>query len=95
MTEDIPERIDLGMVRPGKVLISNIGPTDVRIGYEIIGGVGHGAGLANSQNYYTLPSGNEYVFDCGPGVGLLAQQQQMFFAVTGGVATIEVWIANN
>ena len=47
------------------------------------------------MNYYSLGAGNEYVFDCGPGVGVLAQQQQLFFAVTGGAATLEVWIANS
>ena len=94
LTEDVPTRIDLAMVRAGKILISNIGPQPVRIAYETIGGTGDGAGLANAQNYYTLPVGTEYVFDCGPGVGLLTQGQQMFLACTGGVATVEVWIAN-
>ena len=96
LTEDVPERIDLGMVRPGKILIKNTHATlDVRVGYETIGGVGQGAGLAGAVNYYSLGPGNEYVFDCGPGVGLLAQDQQMYFAITGGAGTIEVWIANS
>ena len=40
-------------------------------------------------------TGNEYVFDCGPGVGVVAQNQSMFFAVTGGTATVEVWVATD
>ena len=96
LAEDTPERIDLGMVRPGKILIKNTSTTlDVRVGYDTVGGVGQGAGLAGAVNYYPLGAGNEYVFDCGPGVGVVAQQQQLFFAVTGGTATLEVWIANS
>ncbi len=95
LAEDVPERIDLAFQRPGKLLIKNTSATlDVRIGYDTVGGVGQGAGLAGGVNYYSLGAGNEYVFDIAPGVGDLVQDQQMYFAVTGGTATIEVWIAN-
>ncbi len=84
------------MPNSGKILIKNTSTTlDIRVGYDTIGGVGEGAGLAGAANYYTLGAGNEYVFDCGPGVGLVAQQQQLVFAVTGGTATIEIWFANS
>ena len=96
LAEDTPKEVDLKMVRPGKLLISNTSATlDVRSGYETIGGVGAGTGLANAQNYYSLGAGNEYVFDCGPGVGLLAQDQQLYIGCTGGVSTVEIWIANS
>ncbi len=95
LTEDTPERIDLGFTRPGKLLIKNTSTTlDVRIGYDTVGGVGDGAGLAGAVNYYSLGAGNEYVFDIAPDIGKLVQDQQMYFAVTGGTATVEVWIAN-
>ena len=71
LTEDTPTRVDLAMVRPGKLLIKNTSSTiDVRIGYDTVGGIGDGAGLAGAVNYYSLGAGNEYVFDCGPGVGI-------------------------
>ena len=96
LAEDTPKEVDLKMVRPGKLLISNTSATlDVRIGYETIGGVGQGTGLANAQNYYSLGAGNEYVFDCGPGVGVLAQNQSLFIAVTGGTATVKIWVATD
>ena len=96
LVEDTPERIDLGFTRPGKLLIKNTSTTlDVRIGYDTVGGVGDGAGLAGAVNYYSLGAGNEYVFDCGPGVGVLAQNQSLFIAVTGGTATVEIWVATD
>ncbi len=96
LTEDTPTRVDLAMIRPGKLLIKNTSATiDVRIGYDTVGGIGDGAGLAGGQNYYTLGAGNEYVFDCGPGVGVLAQDQQLYIGCTGGVSTVEIWIANS
>ena len=96
LTEDTPTRVDLAMVRPGKILIKNTSATiDVRIGYDTVGGIGDGAGLAGAVNYYSLGAGNEYVFDCGPGVGVLAQNQSLFIAVTGGTATVEIWVATD
>tara|TARA_Y100001951_G_C11189911_1_gene210877 strand:+ start:402 stop:716 length:315 start_codon:yes stop_codon:yes gene_type:complete len=96
LAEDTPVRIDLAMVRPGKLLLKNVSTTnDIRVGYMLLGGIGDGAGLAGAQNFYSLGAGNEYVFDCGPGVGVLAQDQQLYFGVTGGTAVIEVWIANS
>ena len=96
LTEDTPTRVDLAMVRPGKLLIKNTSATiDVRIGYDTVGGIGDGTGLAGAVNYYSLGAGNEYVFDCGPGVGLVAQQQQLFFNCATGSAVLEVWIANS
>ena len=96
LVEDTPTRVDLAMVRPGKLLIKNTSATlAVRIAYETVGGLGAGTGLAGAQNYYSLGAGNEYVFDCGPGVGVVAQNQSMFFAVTGGTATVEIWVATD
>jgi len=96
LAEDDPREIDLKMIRPGKLLIKNTSATlDVRIAYETVGGLGAGTGLAGAQNYYSLGAGNEYVFDCGPGVGVLAQDQQLYIGCTGGVSTVEIWIANS
>jgi len=95
LQEDVPERIDLGMVRPGKILLNNTSTTHaIRVGYSDVGGVGTTAGTGE-VNYYTLAAGNEYIFDCGPGVGLVAQQQQLYFLCPTGNATLEVWIANS
>ena len=95
LQEDVPERIDLAMIRPGKILLSNTSTThDIRVGYDTVGGVGTTAGTGE-VNYYTLKAGNEYVFDCGPGVGLVAQQQQLFFNCATGNAVLEVWIAHS
>lgn len=90
--EGVPERIDLAFTRPGKLLIANRGTGDVRIGYDTVGGTGDA--VVAGVNYYTLPSGNEYVFDISPGVGDLVQDQQMYFMSPVGNNIIEVWIAN-
>ena len=51
LAEDTPTRVDLAMIRPGKLLIKNTSATiDVRIGYDTVGGIGDGAGLAGAVN---------------------------------------------
>jgi hypothetical protein len=46
-------------------------------------------------NYFTILAGTQYVFDVGPNIGFLAQNQQLFLNSPDGDATIEVWVANN
>ena len=86
--ENIPTAIDLGMTTPGKLLNKNQGANDIRIAYDESGVIVGGTG-----NYMTLDAGTLLVFDAGPGVGFLAQQQQIHFMATGGNSTIEIWIA--
>ena len=88
LIENVPQAIDLGMTTPGKLLIKNQGANDIRIAYgqadiDAVTGV----------NFMTLDAGTLLVFDAGPGVGFLAQSQQMWFMATGGNSTLEVWVA--
>ena len=88
MTENVPQAIDLGMTTPGKLLIKNQGANDIRIGYSEAD-----VNATTGVNFITLDVGTLLVFDAGPGVGFLAQQQQMVFMATGGNSTLEIWVA--
>ena len=88
VTEDIPTSIDLGMITPGKILIKPVG-ADVRVGYDQTDVASTGG-----ANYYTLYDGTDYVFDIGPGVGVLSNRQQLFFNCSTSDIVIEIWIAN-
>ena len=88
LVENVPQAIDLGMTTPGKLLIKNQGANDIRMAYDESGVIVGGTG-----NYMPLDAGTLLVFDAGPGVGFLAQQQQIHFMATGGNSTIEIWIA--
>ena len=88
MVENVPQAIDLGMTTPGKLLIKNQGANDIRIGYSQAD-----VNATTGVNFMTLDAGTLLVFDAGPGVGFLAQQQQMVFMATGGNSTLEIWVA--
>jgi hypothetical protein len=88
LVENVPTAIDLGMTTPGKLLIKNQGANDIRMAYDESGVIVGGTG-----NFMTLDAGTLLVFDAGPGVGFLAQQQQIHFMATGGNSTIEIWVA--
>jgi hypothetical protein len=91
LTEGVVEGIDLGIVGPGKIMLYNTGTNDMRVGYDRFD-VG-----ATGTNYFTLLGGSQYVFDVGPGIGFLAQNQQLYFVSpsTSGTQTLEIWIADN
>jgi hypothetical protein len=88
LLEDDVYGIDLGFTKPGKLLIRNASTRDVRIGYDPydVGALG--------VNYFTIEAGIAYVFDMGPGVGFVAQGQQMYFNSPDGDAEMEFWIAD-
>jgi len=88
MVENVPQAIDLGMTTPGKLLIKNQGANDIRIGYSQAD-----VNATTGVNFMTLDAGSLLVFDAGPGVGFVAQQQQMVFMATGGNSTLEIWVA--
>ena len=88
MVENVPQAIDLGMTTPGKLLIKNQGANDIRIGYSQAD-----VNATTGVNFMTLDAGTLLVFDAGPGVGFVAQQQQMVFMATGGNSTLEIWVA--
>ena len=89
LAEGVAERIDLGIVGPGKILLYNTGSNDIRVAYGAFDVTTSGA------NYFTLLGGSQYVFDVGPGIGFVSQNQQMFFVSPTGSNTLEVWIADN
>ena len=88
MVENVPQSIDLGMTTPGKLLIKNQGANDIRIGYSEAD-----VNATTGVNFITLDAGTLLVFDAGPGVGFIAQQQQMVFQAVGGNSTLEIWVA--
>ncbi len=91
LVEDVVEGIDLGIVGPGKILLYNTGTYDMRVGYDRfdVGSTG--------TNYFTILGGSQYVFDVGPGIGFLSQNQQLYFVSPSGsgTQTLEIWIADN
>lgn len=89
LAEGVSEGIDLGIVGPGKILLYNTGTNDMRIGYDRFDV------SANGVNYFTLLGGSQYIFDVGPGIGFLSQNQQLYFVSPTGDQTLEIWIADN
>jgi hypothetical protein len=87
--EGIVEEIDLGIVGPGKILLYNTGTLDIRVAYDRFD-VG-----TTGVNYFTLLGGSQYVFDCGPGIGFVSQNQQLYFVSPVGDQVLEVWVADN
>ena len=89
LTEGVSEAIDLGIVGPGKILLYNTGTNDIRVGYDRFDV------SANGTNYFTLLGGS--VFDVGPGIGFVSQNQQLYFVSPTGAGnqTLEIWIADN
>jgi hypothetical protein len=43
----------------------------------------------NGTNYFTLLGGSQYVFDCGPGIGFVSQNQQLYFSSPVGDQAID------
>ena len=89
LAEDVPEGIDLGLPGPGKILIQNSGANDVIVGYDQT----HVA-TATAVSYYTIDAGLTLMFDIGPEIGFLAQNQLMWFSSPSGDSTLEIWIAD-
>ena len=88
LAENEPVAVDLGMTTPGKLFIQNSGANDIIVGYDYANVL-----LATSSNYFTIPAGVMLVFDIGPGVGVLNNVSNMFFAAQSGSSSLEVWAA--
>jgi len=88
MVENAPQGIDLGMRTAGKILLKNQGANDIIIGYDRSDVL-----AATAANYMTIDAGTLLMFDAGPGVGFVSQQQLMWFNAVGGNSTLEIWIA--
>ena len=89
LAEDVPEGIDLGLPGPGKILIQNSGANDVIVVYDQT----HVTN-ATAVSYYTIDAGLTLMFDIGPEIGFLAQNQLMWFSSPSGDSTLEIWIAD-
>ena len=89
LAEDVPEGIDLGMPGPGKILIQNSGANDCIVGYDRADVLG-----ATAVSYYTIDAGLTLMFDTGPEIGFLAQNQLLWFASPSGDTTVEIWVAD-
>jgi len=88
MVENVPQGVDLGIRTPGKIILKNQGSSDIIIGYDRSDVL-----AATAANYMTIDAGTMLVFDAGPGVGFVSQNQLMWFNAVGGNSTLEVWIA--
>ena len=89
LAEAVSEAIDLAIMTPGKILLYNTGTLDIRVGYAR-----HDVSTTGT-NYFTLLGGSQYIFDVGPGIGFLAQKQQLYFVSPSGANTLEVWVADS
>ena len=89
LAENVIVPIDLGIVTPGKILLYNSGTLDIRVAYDRFS-VG-----TSGSNYFTILAGSQYIFDVGPDIGFLSQNQQLFFVSPSVTQTLEVWVADN
>jgi len=89
LAEDQVHGIDLGFPKPGKLLIRNAGSNDVRIGFDP-----SDVNSTTGVNYYTIEAAITLVFDVSDFVGLIEQQQQMYFNSPDGDNVMEFWFAN-
>ena len=87
LVADTPQAIDVGMMSPGKVVISNAGAGDIVIGQDRSDVL-----AATAVNYLTLPAGVMLVFDCGPEIGFLGQRQMWWFCAVTVNSALEVAI---
>jgi len=87
MGGDAPQAIDLGVRSPGKIIINNVGTTDLYMGQDrsdvLLGGTGQ---------FLTLAAGVMIVFDVSETVGFLGQRQLVWFNSPIGTGQLEVAI---
>ena len=87
MGGDAPQAIDLGVRSPGKVIINNVGTTDLYMGQDrsdvLLGGTGQ---------FLTLAAGVMIVFDVSEMVGYIGQRQMVWFNSPIGTGSLEVAI---
>ena len=83
------EAVDLGIISAGKILLYVTGTSEIRVGYTRTD-----VSSTSVQGYFTLLGGSQYLFDVGPNIGFLSQNQQLFFVSPSGDNTLEVWVAD-
>ena len=87
MSGDTPQAIDLGVRSPGKVIINNVGSTDLYMGQDRSDVL-----LAGTGQFLTLAAGVMLVFDVSETVGFIGQRQLVWFNSPIGTGALEVAI---
>ena len=87
MSGDTPQAIYLGVRSPGKIILNNVGSTDIYMGQDRSDVL-----LAGTGQFLTLAAGVMIVFDVSDTVGFLGQRQQVWFNSPIGTGTLEVAI---
>jgi len=82
------EAVDLGIISAGKILLYVTGTSEIRVAYT------RTDASTTGTSYFTLLGGSQYLFDVGPNIGFLSQNQQLFFVSPSGDNTLEVWVAD-
>lgn len=89
LLENNPTMLNVTNTTNGKLLIKNAGNFPIHVGYD-----SYDVTLATGQNYFVIDAGVTLVFDQSNGVGFLAQDTGLWFAVQGGNGEIQIWVAN-
>ena len=87
MGGDAPQAIDVGVRNPGKVIINNVGTTDLYMGQDRSDVL-----LAGTGQFLTLAAGVMLVFDVSEMVGFVGQRQMLWFNSPIGTGALEVAI---
>ena len=87
MSGDTPQAVDLGVRSPGKVIVNNVGTTDLYMGQDRSDVL-----LAGTGQFLTLAAGVMLVFDVSETVGFIGQRQLMWFNSPIGTGALEVAI---
>ena len=87
MGGDTPQAIDLGVRGPGKVIVNNVGTTDLYMGQDRSDVL-----LAGTGQFLTLAAGVMLVFDVSEMVGFIGQRQLVWFNSPVGTGALEVAI---
>ena len=87
MSGDTPQAVDLGVRSPGKVIVNNVGSTDLYMGQDRSDVL-----LAGTGQFLTLAAGVMLVFDVSETVGFIGQRQLMWFNSPIGTGALEVAI---
>ena len=87
MSGDTPQAVDLGVRNPGKVIVNNVGTTDLYMGQDRSDVL-----LAGTGQFLTLAAGVMLVFDVSETVGFIGQRQLVWFNSPIGTGALEVAI---
>ena len=87
MVGDTPQAVDLGVRSPGKVIINNVGSTDLYMGQDRSDVL-----LAGTGQFLTVAAGVMIVFDVSEMVGFVGQRQMLWFNSPIGTGALEIAI---